>query len=978
MRLLGTRLKRLAARETTLINFKNLSRAVLVATAVAFGLTLLGLMTAPASGAQGIDSGIIVNKVVEPLGAGDPGEFVITVTSSATGPEVITDVIDGTVWFREFIAGAEETFTISETAAAGTNAADYVTTIECSVNGGLPNLIRAPLADSPSLSITVPSTQLAVCTITNTNINPPRPRLTIIKATVPASDPQDFEFEITRPSPDSVITPTLDTDLDNTPPVRSNNTTVIGEPGSWSFQEFPTTGWDFGGVSCVDQGGNTFNTSSRDGNEAHRDVALAYGDDITCTFTNIKQTGTLTIAKVTLPAGDPAQFNFFIDGTVYGPITGGQRTDPIVVPVGELTIFEDAPSGWFPTDFACELEGGGAVTHNQDAGDPDEGTVTIPPGGDVTCTFTNTKLGSITIEKQTLPAGDGTDFGFTYNGVSIGSAEDDETIVVPALLPGVHTIAETTIDGWALTDISCDDDNSSGDASTGVATINLEAGENVKCTFTNTKLATVTVSKVTAPDTGVDQDFLITLATAGGSRDGTINAAGTVKEYANVQPGSYTLLEFSREGWTTTGVACTAGARTLSSNSGVLEDIEVNAGADIACTVTNTKNGSITIEKQTLPEGDPAAFGFVIDGIGYGPVGDGEQAGPVSVAPGNVVIDEDELPGWVATEVACARADGTAVDSTQDAADPSKATVTIAPGEDVTCTYTNTKLATVTIAKETLPDGDDTEFTFTGTGGGDELTALIADGGSETVMLAPNIEYQVSEAIPEGWTLTDLTCSADGTSVITTLAPVATFTPEPGDVITCTFTNTKDGSITIVKDSNRPGSSSTFDFTGDITANLATGATSTAAVAPGVYTVTESAPPSGGWKLTALSCNDANSSGDVTFATATFTVEPGEDVTCTFFNTFTATPGISTLQPDPDAQTELILKVIRSLDDPPPAAATPPATAAAAAPAPAPATADRPLAVTGASSSLLAMFGMAAIGSGAYVHGARRLRRRNT
>lgn len=101
------------------------------------------------------------------------------------------------------------------------------------------------------------------------------------------------------------------------------------------------------------------------------------------------------------------------------------------------------------------------------------------------------------------------------------------------------------------------------------------------------------------------------------------------------------------------------------------------------------------------------------------------------------------------------------------------------------------------------------------------------------------------------------------------------------------------GTIIIVKDTT-PAGGTGFTFSETITPGnftLDDGDTLTfASVTPGTYTVTEDDPAAGDFTLGALSCDDANSSGDSTARTATINVEAGEVVTCTFRN-FTTVAG---------------------------------------------------------------------------------------
>ena len=63
--------------------------------------------------------------------------------------------------------------------------------------------------------------------------------------------------------------------------------------------------------------------------------------------------------------------------------------------------------------------------------------------------------------------------------------------------------------------------------------------------------------------------------------------------------------------------------------------------------------------------------------------------------------------------------------------------------------------------------------------------------------LAPGA-YAVTEALPPGWTLTDLSCAdPDGGSAVDPAAATATLDLDPGEHVVCTFVNTARGSVTI-------------------------------------------------------------------------------------------------------------------------------------------------------------------------------------
>src|SRR6266516_2912157 len=178
--------------------------------------------------------------------------------------------------------------------------------------------------------------------------------------------------------------------------------------------------------------------------------------------------------------------------------------------------------------------------------------------------------------------------------------------------------------------------------------------------------------------------------------------------------------------------------------------------------------------------------------------------------------------------------------------------------------------------------GGTDSFSYTG----DPAGTISTQDGTITEAVAPGSQYVSTEAAKAGWDLTDVSCdNAHGTG--DKAARTATFNPVAGETITCTFTNTKQATITVKKVTVPAGDPATFGFSGDITATLGDTQSADASVVPGTYHVTEAAKT--GWDLTSVVCNDEGSSGDKATGTATFVVAAGQHVTCTYTNTKRAT-----------------------------------------------------------------------------------------
>ncbi len=324
----------------------------------------------------------------------------------------------------------------------------------------------------------------------------------------------------------------------------------------------------------------------------------------------------------------------------------------------------------------------------------------------MTCTFTNTKDGRLVVEKQTLPDGDAASFGFTTTATGAGTfALTDNGTEGRDVAPGSYTATEGVKAGWELTGLSCDDQNSTTSKLTRTATFDVSPGETVTCTFTNTKAGRLVVEKQTLPD-GDAASFGFTTTASGA---GTFSLTDNGTEGRDVAPGSYTATENVKAGWELTGLSCDDQNSTTDKPTRTAT-FDVSPGETVTCTFTNTKDGRLVVEKQTLPDGDAASFGFTTTASGAGTFAltDNGTEGR-DVTPGSYTATENVKAGWELTGLSCDDQNSTTSKLTRTA------TFDVSPGETVTCTFTNTKAGRLVVEKQTLPDGDAASFGFTTT-----------------------------------------------------------------------------------------------------------------------------------------------------------------------------------------------------------------------------------------------------------------------
>lgn len=235
--------------------------------------------------------------------------------------------------------------------------------------------------------------------------------------------------------------------------------------------------------------------------------------------------------------------------------------------------------------------------------------------------------------------------------------------------------------------------------------------------------------------------------------------------------------------------------------------------------------------------------------------------------PGSYSVSETPTPDWDLTSATCDNSNAPGA-------------ITLAAGQTVTCTFTNTQRGKIIVKKVTNPTGAAGSFTFTG-----DASGPIGDGGAITVSSLQPGTYTSTEADPTpSFDLTAIGCD-DGSSATPSTGSIATrtatFKVDPGETVTCTFTNTQRGHIVVVKKTNPVGSPQAFMFTpsynGGTTFALTDGQSNDSGpLVPGGYSVTETVPA--GWDRTSAACDNLDSPSSVTLGA-------GKTVTCTFTNT---------------------------------------------------------------------------------------------
>ena len=565
-------------------------------------------------------------------------------------------------------------------------------------------------------------------------------------------------------------------------------------------------------------------------------------------FTNEPCDGSLTIRKVTDPAGDPTPFGITVRNTTTNAVVSAagdsiatSQSKTYSLAPGSYTVTEATVSGWHQSATTCA-------------------TVTVVSDQQTTCTITNARdTGQLRVIKDVVNDNGGVktyaDFHFTINGGDPQSFEpttDEDgakTLTVPI---GTYTIVEPEANQFGYT--------TSYDNCTAIA---VTTNSTATCTITNNdKPATLIVKKILITDNGSTKkvtDFRYQID-GGAAVAFESDASNTQSVKANT---AHSVSEIGDSGFETTYEGC--------------QNIVIPNGGTATCTITNDdKPGTLIINKVVVNNNGGTAhagnFQFIVDGSS--PQTFTETSNPLlghnelTVNAGTYTVTEPTVAGYTASYDACTN-------------------IVVLNGGTATCTITNDDdspyLQLIKLVDNETNGGSATpeQWTLLATGSGNAFaTSLSGTTGVSSSLNFIAGTYSLSENGPSGYTSSEWSCTNGVTATNAVINLVL------GQSTVCTVTNTSIAPrLTLVKKitNDNGGTAAATDWTltatGPTTVSGKTGdsAITAAPVKAGTYDLRESGGPSG-YTASPWTCNGGMLDG------ATLTLDIDQNVTCTITN----------------------------------------------------------------------------------------------
>ncbi len=524
----------------------------------------------------------------------------------------------------------------------------------------------------------------------------------------------------------------------------------------------------------------------------------------------------------------------------------------------------------------------------------------IGPREIATCTAKNSlSFAKLTVVKDAVP-NDPQDFDFTAaidNAVATPDTrfpanfklddDSDGTLLNQQswdkLSPGTYVITEGSLPaGWTLEDIVLTGSGGTltRDLVNRKATIVLAGNADATVTFKNTAFVALKLTKVVSGGGSLPVDWTMTAVGPAGAPGYSKPGNHTVFEpiWANAQ---YTLGETAPAGqadnYTAGAWRCDKGVTPNAQNQ-----ITVPAGTtDVTCTITNTRKAAALKLTKVVSGGGSLPVDWTMTAVG--PAG-----APGYSKPGNHTVFEPISAGLVYTlgEIAPAgQADNYTAGSwscVNGTMNDAKTTVTVAAGEQATCTITNTRNTAQLLLVKKVSGGSSLPgaWTMTASDGGSGPDYSAAGDATAFVDVWASTAYTLGETGPANYTAGSWSCDSN-VSVTDGRITLA-----KGAKVTCEITNTRDAAQLLLVKKVSGGTSVAGDWTMTATDGAAgpdysaTGdATAFVDVWAGTaYTLGESGPANytaGSW-----SCDS-----EVTVVAGQITLIKGAKVTCEITNT---------------------------------------------------------------------------------------------
>ena len=639
---------------------------------------------------------------------------------------------------------------------------------------------------------------------------------------------------------------------------------------TYDVAESVPAGWGLKGVTCTVEGG--LSTEPPTTSTATVRIALQEGDNVACTYTDERQGAELVVIKEVVNdnggTAKPGDFSMTVSGVdTSGPSTfpgaASPGTSVQLTSVGSYGVAEGAHAGY-------------AVTYSAGC------TGTIAWGETKTCTITNDDIAPMLhLRKKVVNDNGGT--AVATDWTLVATAPDGTTLsgTTPVdsgkdLQAGTWTLSEKGPVGYAASKWVCDGGTQDG------SEITLGVGQEATCTITNDDIAPMLhLRKTVVNDNGgtaVPADWTLT---ATGTDGNDVSGTAPVDSGAKLKADTWTLSEAGPKGYAASKWVCDGGSQEGA-------DIMLAIGEEATCTITNDDiQPSLTVIKKVVNNGVddhvPADFTLASGGVNPDPATFPGDSDGTEVALDAGAFDVSELDG----------PKGYAMTMDGDCSG------TIAVGQHLTCTVTNTReIGTITIVKALVPSTDTGLFDLQLDG--KTRAEGVGDGGTTGAITVATGSHAVAELAGTGTSLDDYESGVQCTGMADAAKaaqPVAGTSTEvlvnAGDEVVCTFTNERKGTITLVKDLAPATDPGLFDLLIDGTPAVTGvgdgGTTGPITLTAGLYTVGEQAANSGtdlALYTSSLVCTDGGDGPlvDVTGTTADLQLANGQNIVCTFTN----------------------------------------------------------------------------------------------